>query len=742
MKQKTGKKGIGYGGKSLKQLLADRERLYEETGFYYGLKDLRLEAQDPLKLEIFHERLLASVIAGRETTRMVSASPQVRETAELAVVLYTPEGDCVLQSTGLLIHIPIIGQVVQWMIKQGYEEEEGINDGDCFTSNDVSIAGMHTADIYDIQPIFWEEELIGWVGTVIMEAEVGALLPGCMPCDATDRFVDGVKFTAEKSAINDRHLRSFERRIRLDTRMPDVILLDRKGALAADIAVRQEVKKVIEEFGVEYYMKATRELIEIERRTQLERVKRRTVPGKFHSPSTIEVYLANSPVPPHHRLDRITLVPWDFYIKPDGTYFIDFDGTGDWGWHIHNCTPSAIEGAISMILTQTISTTGKSNHGTLLTVGMNLPYDTFVNPSTAHLAYCNQFAWPLKGGPRFMAQQSHAFFCRGYVEEVRAGNTMVSAGGGMLAGQDHLGNTEYSFLSTEPAGACGGGAFAIRDGVIAEAIFQPDADMGNVEIWELMLPMLWLGRRLLPDSCGFGRYRGAYSIISTFLIYETPMLAITTGPSCQTTRILPNLGMFGGYCGPISFEKLLTNTNSKQLIMEGKPLAHGMYREGVSDLEQNIDGNLLVETRNGQWLGIVEDGDVWQCFYGATGAGFGDPIKREPAFAKKDLDNELLTIDRCRSVHCIEAGYDKKAEEWVVDEKKTAELREKKKQERLAKGVATEQWWQKRRQDLIDGKMPSLMKKMYNESLAKGERWPGEFRDFWCLPDGFTFEED
>ena len=164
MRQKAGKKGTGYGGKPLKQMLADRERLYEETGFYYGLKDLPIEAEDPLKLEIFHERLLASAIAGRETTRMVSASPQVRETAELAVVLYTPEGDCVLQSTGLLIHIPIIGKVVQWMIKQDYEEEEGINDGDCFTSNDVAIAGMHTADIYDIQPIFWEEELIGWVG--------------------------------------------------------------------------------------------------------------------------------------------------------------------------------------------------------------------------------------------------------------------------------------------------------------------------------------------------------------------------------------------------------------------------------------------------------------------------------------------------------------------------------------------------------------------------------------------------
>ena len=741
MKQKDDGKGTGYGGKSLKQMLADSERLYEETGFYYGLKNLPLAIEGPLRLEIFHERLLAAAIAGRETARMVSASPQVRETAELAVVLYTPEGDCVLQSTGLLIHIPIIGHVVRWMIKQNYEEE-GINDGDCFTSNDVAIAGMHTADVYDIQPIFWEGELIGWVGTVIMEAEIGALLPGCMPCDATDRFVDGIKFTAEKSAVNDRHLKSFERRVRFNTRMPDVFLLDRKGALAADIAVRQEVKKIIEQFGVDYYMNAIRELIEIERRTQQDRVKRRTVPGKFHSPSTIEIYLSNSLVPPHHRVDRITLVPWDFHIKPDGTYFIDFDGTGDWGWHIHNCTPSALEGAVAMILTQTISTTGKSNQGTMLTVKMNVPYDTFVNPSTPNLAYCNQFAWPLKGGSKLMAQQSHAFFSRGFVEEVRAGNTMLCAGGGCFCGQDHLGNTEYSFLATEAAGAIGGGAFAIRDGIFSEAIFQPDADMGNVEIWELMLPMLWLGRRLMPDSCGYGKYRGAFSLISTWLIYETPSLALTTGPSAQTAKILPNLGMFGGYCGPNSFEKVLTHTNSKQLLMERKPLAHGTYRDGMNDLDGNIKGDLLVETRNGQWLGIVEDGDIVQSFYGGTPAGFGDPLKRDPALAKKDLDNGLLSIERCRSMHGIEAEYDSQAEEWVIDEQKTAELREKKRKERLTKGIPTEEWWRQRRRNLVNGNLPPLLRKMYNESLRKGEHWPQEFRDFWCLPERFTFEED
>ena len=175
------------------------------------MKDLPLSEEDPMKLELLHSRLLSAAIAGRETTRMVSASPQVREVAELAVALYTPEGDCILQSTGIIIHIPLMGQVIQWMIKQNYEDE-GIHDGDCFTSNDCAIAGMHTADIYDIQPIFHEDKLIGWVGCVIMEAEIGALSPGCMPCGATERFVDGIKFTAEKSAVNNMHLKSFERR--------------------------------------------------------------------------------------------------------------------------------------------------------------------------------------------------------------------------------------------------------------------------------------------------------------------------------------------------------------------------------------------------------------------------------------------------------------------------------------------------------------------------------------------------
>ena len=81
------RKGIGEGGKTLKQMLEENEKLYEQTGCYNGITDPHLLADDPIKGELFHSRIMASLIAGRETTRMVSGSPFVREVAELCLGL-------------------------------------------------------------------------------------------------------------------------------------------------------------------------------------------------------------------------------------------------------------------------------------------------------------------------------------------------------------------------------------------------------------------------------------------------------------------------------------------------------------------------------------------------------------------------------------------------------------------------------------------------------------------------------
>lgn len=734
---KESRRGIGYGGKTLLELLAERDKKTVETGYYCGLKDLPLNREDPMKLELFFSKLLAATIAGRETARMISGSPQIREVAELATGFYTPEGDCVLQSTGIIIHIPIMGEVIKWMIAQSYEQEEGIHDGDIFTSNDNAIAGMHPPDVYDLIPIFYEDTLVGWAATVIMEAELGAIAPGAMSSAASERFLDGIRFSAEKTGEKDVHYKSFDRRIRAGMRMPDLFILDRKAALAADIKVREEVKRVIDEFGLNYFIEAQRELIENERRAHLERMKRRTVPGKFHAPVTFENYMTKTFVPPHHAVDQIRLVPMDFIIRADGSCFLDLDGAGPWGWHPSNTTPSSMRGAMCLLLAQTLAYTGAANEGTMMCVEMNLPYDTYVNPSSKNIATANLFSFPINGGGAWFRLQSMSFFSRGFVEECIAGSPTTATFG--VSGKDHYGN-DFGFLMTDIAGTCGSGAFAIRDGVTGHAPWQPVSDMGNVEVWELLLPLSWTGKGLLPDACGWGKYRGGFPVVSTMMVHKTQLLAVDITPIVLLTKIYPNSGMFGGYPGTGPIFKMVEGANTEELIRKRLPLLHAYGKISLPDMEKNIQGRHILETARGVSIpAVFKHGDWIQVAYATHSGGWGDPIQRNIPLIKRDLDNGLVTPEVCGKIFCVAASYDAKSEEWVIDPEKSRQLREAKKAERLRKGVPVKEWWKKRRADILQGKMPDLMKDMYNGSLNKGKRWPKEFRSFWMLPDDFTY---
>ena len=40
--------------------------------------------------------------------------------------------------------------------------------------------------------------------------------------------------------------------------------------------------------------------------------------------------------------------------------------------------------------------------------------------------------------------------------------------------------------------------------------------MGNIEIWEQNMPMIYIGRSILPNSGGPGKYRGGCAFSSTW----------------------------------------------------------------------------------------------------------------------------------------------------------------------------------------------------------------------------------
>ena len=162
----------------LRERLLDSERLMEETGCYDGITELTLRNQDPLKFETLHTKLRAYCVSAREMARRISASPGVREVGEMVVAIYTPEGDAIALSNGIMVHVHTMSRFIKWMIRNGYEENPRIREGDIFANNDAFIGTVQVPDVMDVVPIFHEGTLVGWAGAVCHELEAGGITPG------------------------------------------------------------------------------------------------------------------------------------------------------------------------------------------------------------------------------------------------------------------------------------------------------------------------------------------------------------------------------------------------------------------------------------------------------------------------------------------------------------------------------------------------------------------------------------
>ena len=102
---------------------------------------------DPLQQAVLQFR--AGIVNARETAKKIAASPIVEQEGELCFSLYNAAGDCVLTSTGIIIHVGTMGAAIKYMIENGWEENPGIAPGDMFCNNDCLIGNVHPCDVHD-----------------------------------------------------------------------------------------------------------------------------------------------------------------------------------------------------------------------------------------------------------------------------------------------------------------------------------------------------------------------------------------------------------------------------------------------------------------------------------------------------------------------------------------------------------------------------------------------------------------
>jgi N-methylhydantoinase B len=701
---------IGWDGLRLTEMLADSDRLFADTGRYQGIERLELMESDPIGYEKLFSRLRGGLVSARETALNISASPIVRELGELCFALYTPEGDSVALSTGIIVHVHTMSDAIKYMVREDYERNPGIRPGDIFANNDPVIGDVHNADVQTFVPIFFEEKLVAWAGGVTHVLDIGASTPGGVPVGPTSRLDDGIDLPCMKIGERDELARWHLERCKKQTRAPMYYLLDERTRLAGCHMIRDAVERVILEEGIDRFKQFSREVIEEGRRSFKSRIREMTVPGRYRSPAFFDVTFADKvELPARARRDFMMHSPFEVRIGGDGEYELDLDGSSAWGYHSMNCTPSGMQGAIWVQFTQTLICSDKVNDGAYFAVKTNFPEGTIANLGDADGS--TGIAWAFlqpafTGYPRTL---SRALQARGFIEEVMgsyscSGN--VIQGGGI----DQYGNSS-AIMNFEVA-AQGMGAKYVLDGTdFAAAMFNPEGDMGDVEMWELICPMMYLSRRLKANTAGPGRHRGGSSFESLSMIKNTPFWELQ---NLGATRVFYATGLFGGYPGSCSYVHNL----HRPTLPDDYPVADGSFEEPALmaiDCERRE-----YKQDNFTTLHPFEDGDLYLSVMKGA-AGLGDPLLRPVEAVERDVEEGHLLPRFAESVY------------GVSD-------RDGFRRARLERARPVREWWAEQRERVVAQDAIEPVKVMYAECMRLSPRWAAEYRGFWDLPDDFQWD--
>ncbi len=724
-------KKIGWNNLSIKEMLEKSEREFSETGYYCGTTELLLKGEDPLRYERVFSKLKATMVSSREKALHISASPVVREVGELCFALYTPEGDSLVLSTGIIVHVHTMSEAIKFMIRNDYETTVGIKDKDLFCNNDVAIGDVHTADVQTLVPIFWEGQLVGWAGGVTHEVEIGSIDPASVPITPTNRYGDGLYICAEKIGENDKIRRDYQIRCERNLRHTIYWTLDEKTRIAGCHIIREMVTKIIEEEGFDYYKQFCREVIEEGRRSFNEIVKERLFPGKYRAASFMDVPFEGKPLPSSAAKNTLMHAPMTISVDTEGNLGLSLEGANKWGSFAYNCPIAAMQGGFWVLVTQMLGYDGKVNDGSYYATKQHYPPGSWSNPQNLQASTAASWIFLMPAFTGLDRCLSRSFFARGFREEIKAGYGCTD---GMQCGGTSQYGQPFSMINFELA-ASGMGARGIMDGLdTAYAPWNPESDCGDAEVWETAHPLLYLGRRITPDSGGAGKYRGGNAFHSLWMVWNTNDLEIY---NLGAGRVFDNAGIFGGYPGATGYHIYANNTNMKELIEQKKELPRAELDPDNSDIERLVKGDITVTEEGGLFPIPFKEYDLYVNFY-YGGPGYGDPIERDPRLVEADLNDGKTLLKTAESVYGVSAEKDGKGK-YVVNIDRTKALRKSIKLKRQEHSISVKEWTKTERKKIIDKKLPKVVMDMYRDSMELSGEWAKEFIEIWDLPENFVF---
>jgi len=595
---------------------------------------------DPVTFQIIRHKLNHIVEEGVITLEMVGGNPITTEGHDMMVSLYTADGGLLLGGVGFLHHITSAAQAVKHII--GYfGEEEGINEDDVFLFNDSYSGALHPPDVFTITPVHFEGKLCAFVANFVHVTDIGAIDPGGFSPNAKDNYHEGFQTKGLKIVERGKIRRDIFETILNQVRDPHMVALDIKSQLAANHVSKERMKALFSDYGYEAVSTVSEELIAESERLMRQRL-RELPDGTWWARQYVDTPLG---------CFKAELSA----TKQGDTLTYDFTGSDPQAPIGINCSYWATWGGLFAPLFPLLAWDITWNEGATRPIRLIAPEGTVVNatrPAPISIATVSMINIVNNLSTIVLSKML------GATEKFKRRATAVWYGShSPITCFGRNGRDEwYAQLLTDVFCGAGGG-MAFKDGVdLGGELPNVVSRWGNVEHHELRTPLLYLYRRVVPDSAGPGKYRGGASHEYAF----TPHGANgkTMGLVCygKGSFVPMSHGLFGGYPGCHTGYSTFRNAN-------------------VAEWPHCLEATRAETHEAKQWGSQeIKPGDI-EYLRLTAGGGYGDPLDREPEAVMRDVLGRIVSETCAKDIYGVIIDTTNRRVDLAASKSKRIELR-------------------------------------------------------------------
>lgn len=586
------------------------------------------DTHDPVTLEVIRMRLDAIVEEMGIAMIRSSGSPVITEAGDFNTALFTPDGRIYSYSDYVQFHIGSGGVAVRNLIETLAGEQ--VRPGDAFICNDPHTSGSsHPPDTTVISPVFFAGELIAWAQSQAHLVDVGGMTPGGFAPAALDCYSEAVRIPPGVKVFEQgKPVESTKRLLLNNVRQPVLYWNDVRSLVASNNTGAARLLEAVGEFGLD----------------------------NFRSYSELSFRLAEQVV-----RDRVRLLPdgvWDAeewtehnghenglyrvhctLTKSGDDITFDFTRSSDQTAGFVNCSYGALLGSVASALVPILAWDVPFNEGVVAAFEVRTRRGSIVDPvppapiSNGHLTTGARVS-------RVVTKLLNELCRTSDDEQIRRrtqGLWADSWTGGISAGVTDKG--DYTVLFNMDGGAVGAGAQPDSDGLdCAGMMTQVNNMLPDVEMNEMLYPVLYLWKRLSLSSAGHGRTRGGLGVEFAWTLHGARSVVQTVfAPTAQ----VPAEGFGGGLPGGGSGHEIWRDSNIGTLLGEGIPLN-----------ERHLDAGhrqLLDINHTGLTVGA---GDVFVQWC-AGGGGYGDPLLRSADSVARDVRDAYITAEAAAKVYGV-----------------------------------------------------------------------------------------